>query len=247
MNNLEAKFILNAYRPGGRDAGDATFEPALAQARSDPALGAWFAREQTHGGAVAAKLREIAPPAGLRDAILTGARLGGSATAGRRAWWAQPSWLVAAAAAVLLAMGTALWPRWQAAGDGDLTTFAVEDAKLHVLHGGHGLAAAAWQTTLSQSSARVTGLPALDFSALRNTGCRTLSVAGHDVLEVCFQRDGKWFHCYIGRRADFSALANLASPLLVQRGAMGVATWADAAHVFVLASDAGLAAVQRLL
>ena len=59
MNNTEAKFILNAYRPNGRDAGDATFRAALDQAKSDPALGAWFAREQAHGIAVAAKLREI--------------------------------------------------------------------------------------------------------------------------------------------------------------------------------------------
>ena len=56
MNNTEAKFILNAYRPNGRDAGDPAMTAALAQAASDPALGAWFAREQTHGHAIAAKL-----------------------------------------------------------------------------------------------------------------------------------------------------------------------------------------------
>ncbi len=32
MNNEQAKFILQAYRPGGRDAGDATFGEALQQA-----------------------------------------------------------------------------------------------------------------------------------------------------------------------------------------------------------------------
>ena len=40
-------------------------EASLAQARSDPTLGVWLAREQAHGAAVVAKLREIVPPAGL--------------------------------------------------------------------------------------------------------------------------------------------------------------------------------------
>ena len=42
MNNQEAKFILGAYRPGGRDAVDPMFSEALAQAGRDPELRAWF-------------------------------------------------------------------------------------------------------------------------------------------------------------------------------------------------------------
>ena len=30
----------------------------------------------------------------------------------------------------------------------------------------------------------------IDFEKLRETGCRTLNFAGHDVLEVCFAREG---------------------------------------------------------
>ncbi|MDB6169002.1 MAG: hypothetical protein JWM88_1866, partial [Verrucomicrobia bacterium] len=74
MSNNEAKFTLGAYRPNGRDAGDAMFGEPLRQARTDPALGAWFERAQAHDAAMAAKLREIAPPAALREAILAGAR-----------------------------------------------------------------------------------------------------------------------------------------------------------------------------
>ena len=66
MNNNEAKFILSAYRPGGRDAGDPGMATALAQAKSDPVLGAWFARERAHDAAVAWKLRAVVPPVGLR-------------------------------------------------------------------------------------------------------------------------------------------------------------------------------------
>src|SRR5206468_40161 len=94
MNNTEAKFILNAYRPNGRDATDATFAAALQQAKADPALGAWFAREQSHGAAVAAKLRAIVPPAGLREAILAGGRVSGenpsASPSTQRSFWNRP-------------------------------------------------------------------------------------------------------------------------------------------------------------
>ena len=98
MNNTEAKFILNAYRPGGRDAGEAGMVSALAQAKGDPALGAWFAREQAHGAAVAAKLRDLAPPSGLHEAILAGGRMSGrqdGATSARRASWGCASGVTA--------------------------------------------------------------------------------------------------------------------------------------------------------
>ncbi|HZL45889.1 MAG TPA: hypothetical protein VFC28_06650, partial [Opitutaceae bacterium] len=72
MNNEQARFLLRAYRPSGRDAGDPAFADALRQAQGDPALGTWFAGEQAFDAAVAAKMRALAPPAGLREAILTG-------------------------------------------------------------------------------------------------------------------------------------------------------------------------------
>jgi len=249
MNNTEAKFILNAYRPNGRDASDPAMAGALAQVKNDPALGAWFAREQAHGTAVAAKLREVAPPAGLRDAVLAGARASrGGATGSRRAWWLRPQWLAAAAAGVAIFGAAAVWLPWRmAAAEGNLVAFAATDTARHLLHRGHGSAQGELQTALGEPSRKLgAGLP-VDFAALRATGCRTLTVGGHDVLEVCFKRDGQWFHCYIGRRADFPALAGSTGPQLAQRGNLAVASWADAAHVFVLASEAGLDAVQRLL
>jgi hypothetical protein len=250
MNNTEAKFILNAYRPGGRDASDATFVAALEQAKSDPALGAWFAREQAHGGAVAAKLREIAPPAGLREAILAGGRMSGGepATApARHARGLRPVWLAAAAAiAVLLIVSVALWPKRAVAGS-PLTDFAMVDALEGEKHGGHGEITGALQATLSNDSTRLASAMPIDFAALRKNGCRTVKVAGHDVLEVCFKRDGSWFHCYIARVEDFPGAPAWATPSFQQGGKVVAAAWADGAHRIVVAGVAGRAAVERLL
>jgi hypothetical protein len=252
MNNTEAKFILNAYRPNGGDANDATFRDALEQAKTDPELAAWFAREQAHGNAVAAKLREITPPAGLRDAILVGGRASGGSFASesattKRVFWNQPVWLAAAAAiAVLLVVSVSLWPKRAVAGAA-LTDFALVDALESEKHGGHGAATGAFQAALTKDTTRLAGAMPIDFAALKTNGCRTVSVAGRDVLEVCFQRNGTWFHCYVARVEDFPGAPAKAGPIFAQSGKVAAAAWADGTHRFVVASDAGRAAVQRLL
>ena len=74
MNNEEAKFILQGYRPNGADAGDAAFRAALEQVQRDPALREWFARQQAFDAAVSTKLDAVPAPVGLREAILAGGR-----------------------------------------------------------------------------------------------------------------------------------------------------------------------------
>ncbi len=242
MSNDEAKFLLGAYRANGRDAGDARFGPALAQAQADPALGAWFARAQAHDAAMAAKLRQVTPPAGLREAILAGARA--SARPARR-WPTPASWLALAAGfAVLLTATLALWPGRASAESERLAAFAISDTA-NELHGSHGGAAGALQASLSRPDAHLAAGLAADIATLRATGCRTVSFAGHDLVEVCFQRDGHWFHCYIGRRADFPALPS--GPVFTERARFAAAGWTDAGHYVVIVSEAGLDAIKHLL
>ncbi|HVS51242.1 MAG TPA: hypothetical protein VHD62_02710 [Opitutaceae bacterium] len=246
MTNDEAKFLLNAYRPGGRDASEPAFASALQQAKSDPVLAAWFAREQAHGAAVAAKLREIAPPAALRDAILAGARASGGAPLRR---WTQPAWLAAAAGlVVLLSVAALVWRRavpTQVDAQA-LAEFAIEDTA-HGRHGGHGAATSALQAKLSQPATRLmSGLP-VDFAALKSTGCRTLRVAGRDVLEVCFARDGTEFHLYVAQRAGDAHAAEQVGSAFMSKGGLCCASWEDATHQFAVVSGASLEAVRRLL
>ncbi|MDB6127653.1 MAG: hypothetical protein JWM35_1549 [Verrucomicrobia bacterium] len=245
MSNNEAKFILGAYRANGRDADNSTFADALRQARNDPALAAWLARSQSHDAAVAAKLREISPPAGLREAILAGAK---ASRAPRMRWRTPTAWLaLAASIAVLLTVTVSLRQRLGAAEAARMTDFAVNDT-LHARHGSHGAPAGALVAALSQPSTHLgaSALP-VDFNALKSTGCRTVSFAGHDVLEVCFKRNGEWFHCYIANRADFPAIRAVSVAALAQQAQLASASWSDATHHFVVVSEAGLEAVKRLL
>jgi len=245
MNNLEAKFILQAYRPGGADASDATFTAALEQSRRDPGLEQWFAQSQTFDTAISAKLSQIQAPAGLREAILAGGRMTNPDTT-RLSWWRQPAFAAAAGVAVLIAASMAFWPK-QAVANSALSDFALTDALHSETHGGHGAEAGLLQATLNQPTTRLNqGLP-VDFAALRKAGCRTVRFKGHEVLELCFKRDGAWFHCYIAQRADFPTLAAAAVPALVDRNNVSLAAWGDASLLYVVVSKTGRANLEKLL
>jgi hypothetical protein len=246
MNNVEAKFILQGYRPNGADAADAMFCAVLEQARHDPALHDWFAREQAFDAAISAKLNQIQAPAGLREAILAGGRVTASETP-RRGWWQRPVMMAAAASiALIFAVTAALWPR-QAGANTPLFNFALADAMHSEIHGGHGREAGALQALLSEPTTRMGGSLPVDFAALRAAGCRAVGFEGHDVLEVCFKRNGVWFHCYIVRREDFPTLAAVATPTLVDKSGIGIASWTDTAHLFVVVSKKGHSELEKLL
>jgi hypothetical protein len=246
MTNDEAKFLLHAYRPNGADAKEPAFVDALQQAKSDPALGAWFEREQAYAATMAAKLREIAPPPGLREAIVAGARATKGAAARR---WIRPAWLAAAALLVVLLSVSGYLTRRASRGDLSaqaLAEFALEDTA-HGRHGGHGAAAGALQTRLGEPGTRLMAGVPMDFATLKATGCRSLQVAGRDILEVCFVRDGAEFHFYIAPRASVVGAPQQIGPALLNKGRLCCATWQDAAHEFAVVSDAGVDAVRRLL
>ncbi len=242
MNNEQARFILQAYRPGGRDAADPAFAEALQQARSDPALGAWLTREQALDAAVAAKLRAVAPPAELREAILAGSRVSFAPAQPRR----LPAWLAAAAALALVVTGLTTYrlasgSRGRAALD-RLAAFALvepESAHTGPVAGRLGTFGA-W---LQNPANRISSGPPVDSAQLRQMGCRAVNVAGHEVFEICFQRQGGWYHLYLTRRETGSA----AGPVFREEGRRVAAAWADDRFNYVLLTERGIEALREIL
>jgi hypothetical protein len=270
MRNDEAKFILSAYRPGGRDAHDPAMAPALAQAKNDPALSAWLARQQAHDAAVAAKLREVVPPAGLRDAILAGARVSGRGvgevsgtgeTSGadtasdskkevavaRKAWWVQPVWLAAAAAMALL-LSLAAWRMAPVRGEsfGEFAVNFVDKGFMLQKRGADVAALKAWLG--EQRGPLPEALPA-KFAELRALGCRTLSYRGQDVSLMCFEREGKEFHVFVARLENVGRSAEGTVPRMLDGVKNGyvAAEWADSKNRYVVVSDASLTALKGVL
>jgi hypothetical protein len=244
MNNDEAKFMLQGYRPGGRDAGDPAMMAALEQARRDPALAGWFQREQAHGAAVAAKLREIAPPPGLRAAILAGARVSGRADPVRPAW-RHPAWLALAAGFALL-LGLAGWWRFAPVGGASFEEYAMNVVDRGFVLGKRGDDLAELKSWLAGQRGPLPGVLPAEFAALRALGCRTLEYRGRDVSLVCFERGKREFHVFVARREDLPPGED-SPPRFLARGDLVAATWTDARNRYVVVSDANMDTLKRLL
>jgi hypothetical protein len=244
MNNQEAKFILGAYRPDGGDAGDPVFQDALAQARRDPELREWMERQRKLDTVVTGKLRDIAPPAELRAAILAGGRVSQRPL---RSWWlGRAGWLGAAAAIVILASISFLAFGAREPSLAKLANFALVDlAQAHDEHVGYPPGLTALQTQLSANDRSLAaGLADIDLDDLRRKKCRAVRVAGREVFEICFQRDGTWYHLFAARREDFAP--GTGSAQITSRDEYAAAAWADSKHAYALVA-VGMEAVRRVI
>jgi hypothetical protein len=243
MTSQEAKFLLSAYRPDGRDADDPFFSEALSQARSDPELAAWLAREQAVDAGLAASLREIVPPPGLRESILAGAR----ASQKHRPWWQTPLWLAAASLAVLIGASVAVRTRGAPATESDLARSALRDlAEEGSEHDPNLPSMAAVEARLASHPLPIYRNLDMDRDLLRRDHCRVISVAGHDVFEICFKHDNVWYHLYVARMGDFAPSAPTGTPTFMDRNAFAAAAWTDGRATFALVTDAGSAALRRM-
>jgi hypothetical protein len=247
MNNQEARFILGAYRPDGRDAGDPVFAGALAQAGLDPELRDWLEAQRTFDRALAAKLQQVTPPPGLREAILAGSRA--SAPPPSRRWWTSPGWLAAAAALVLLAaLAITLRPAGSSPTAEQLARFAMRDlAETHDRHVARPEGLSVLQTQLARSALPLTKNLTLDVEDLRRNRCRSITIQGREVFEVCFLREGAWYHVYVGRRRDFAPGAVDPQALTQVNGQFAGTAWADATHIYAIVTSAGSDALRRAI
>ncbi len=244
MNNDEAKFILAAYRPSGQDATDPLFTEALAQARRDLDLKAWFNVQLAFDSQISAKLGEIQPPPGLRDLILAGARVSWRPPSWRRRWF----WFAAVAVFVISLSVLVAVRRFEAAGPklAELSRFALRDTAFDGAdHFGSVPAIRALEQRLAETNLRSGADLNLDLARLRADGCRTVRVAGREVFEICFGRNQE-FHLYVAKRGDF-ATAPEDQPEFAVQGRFAVATWEDARFAYSLVTDAGPTALRQRL
>jgi len=245
MTNEEAKFILSAFRPSGEDTANPSFGEALRMAGADPELGRWFERSRAFDAAVASKLGQITPQAGVREAILAGARVSAHprGIVGRFAWAAG----LAAAAALAILVAVKRAPVHTENVIGGYAGFAINDTTADKPHGGEGEPAAALIGSLAAGAAPMRVADQIDFDRLKLSGCRTLGFAGHDVLEVCFPRNGVMFHLYVVRHDPTMGEAAPREPTFVEQSGGAAAIWSDRGYDFALVSRAGVAALRRLL
>jgi uncharacterized membrane protein YbaN (DUF454 family) len=106
MTAREAQAILLLHRPGLPDDGDPQMAAALALARRDPELAAWFTQHCAFQEALRRKLASAPVPADLREQLLAAPKII------RPVFWQRRSnWLAAAAVLVLLLGLAGIWLR----------------------------------------------------------------------------------------------------------------------------------------
>jgi hypothetical protein len=243
MNNEEARLILGAYRPGGQDAADPRFQGALEQAKRDPELAAWFARECRADAALAGKVRERSqPPAHLKTAILAAARMARPAP-----WFRRPVWIAAAAlligVLVLAAMlvpksGHAEFAAFQSAMSGFLGSkqFRLEHMTPRATEAQRWLA-----------DRRVDFVMPAKLENQPTIGCRVIDWQGHQVSLICFKLDGgEVVHLFTLDRAALRDAPPL-EPQFSVAGRYAMAGWTCDDKVYLLASSRGEAGLRKVL
>jgi hypothetical protein len=235
MNNQEARFILQAYRHGGQDAGDPVFAEALEQARRDPELARWLAEEMEFDAAVSRKLKEVPVPSQLKDRILAGRKV----IAPKR-WSRANLWLPLAACFVLFA-GLLVWQFNRPAGD-PVAGVRHELMSLMQSYPGHvdyeaaGLEAAReWFAQQEADSSFV--LPA-SLSGIAKVGCRAIDWRGSKVSMLCLFLNGEHLDLVVIDRSALLDLPALVETQFAREGNWNTAMWGEGGKVYLLAGSA---------
>jgi hypothetical protein len=238
MDNREAKFILNAYRPGGQDASDPRFAEALEQARRDPVLGQWFKESVAFDATVTEKLRAVAVPVDLRENILAGVKIS------RPLRWSKPFIKLAIAAALIsmATIGSLLWHEtrparlagWQNEAVVVISSLVHDrsnfDAQSH-----NPAELVSWLH--SNRAPAVQKLPST-LEKLESLGCKTFSWNGTPMSVICFMRpDGGLIHLVATKATPATDRMAKGKPTFVQQGGWTTATWREGDKVYMLAME----------
>lgn len=236
MDNREAKFILNAYRPGGQDASDPRFSEALKQVRHDPILERWFSESTAFDMAVAEKLRAIEVPPDLRDSILAGVKVS------RPLRLPFVKWAIAAALISMAILGSLIWhntrpahlARWQNEAL-DVVSSLVRNESSFDAQSHNASELVAWLGANHAPAAQT--LPQ-NLDRLESLGCKTFSWAGKTVSVICFMRPhGGLIHLVTMNASTASERAIKREAKFVQQGDWATATWREGDMIYMLATE----------
>ena len=239
MDNREAKFILNAYRPVGQDANDPRFAEALEQVRRDPILQHWFDESVAFDAAMTEKLCATPVPSDLRESILTGVRVTRAPHGGNR--WRK--WAIAAAVILSATLGVLVWhstrPQpvagWQLqALDTILSSIARNESHFDVvsrnpadlirwLHANDAPAGEKLPDSLDK-------LPSI--------GCKTFFWRGKPVSLICFTLpEGRAIHLVMTNVSEPSDRRMKQEAKVIQQGQWATATWREGEMIYMLALE----------
>jgi hypothetical protein len=211
ITNEKARFLLCTYRPNGVDAQDPIFRDALNQAAQDPELSAWFKEQRDFDSVIVDKLEEIAPPAGLKSAILAGLETQRVV----RPYRFRP---LLAIAAMLVLSGLVIYPMYIKDGNDRAAFSGFREASLAIVTSGMGpgLDIRTPDIRLTQDFIEENQGPCapelpLGFRDLKTAGSKVFQWNGHPVSLTCFHLpSGEMIHLFV---TDGKMFPNLNMPV----------------------------------
>ena len=249
MDNREAKFILNAYRPGGQDANDPRFAEALEQVRRDPILQRWFDESVAFDAAMTVKLSTTPVPSDLRENIFTGVKVT------RAPHWKNRwrKWAIAAAVVLSATLGALIWHNtrpapvagWQLqALDAILSSIARNESHFDAISS-NPADLVKWLRANHAPTGE--GLPD-NLDKLPSIGCKTFFWHGKPVSLICFTLpEGRAIHLVIANASAESDRAIKHKARVIQQGNWATATWREGDIVYMLALEGSRDELRRYL
>jgi hypothetical protein len=238
MNRDEAKEILRLHRPQATVTDDPQLAEALALAKSDPKLSQWLATHLSHQESVRAAFRQIAPPAGLKEQIIS------EEIARRRRLVRRRATAWAALAALILFAGLGIFLFSRPAGENDFVNYRARMVRVALT----GYAMDLETNDMTQIRAYLARqnapaeykLPA-GLEKVSLIGCAVEKWHGKPVTMICFktgqqvargEQNDLWVFV-----ADRTALKNVpvsSEPALAKVNRLATAAWTDGKRIYLL-------------
>ena len=258
MNRDEARLILQSCRPGGQDAADPQFAEALALAKQDAELGAWFAQQQKFDAQISREIKSLPAPADLKVKILARANPQRQKIVGlpAPAWWrnvfslnSPVSWAMAAVVVILLSLavfwrqpeGTAHFADYSA----QMVSAAVNDQN-HVAVGNSDMKqVVAWLGEHHGENKFI--LPvALNNGGLM--GCRVLDWQGRKISMLCYGlKDAGHVDLFVAEAKIFSDAPPADRPQFASSGGKPTAGWSHEGKVYLMIGHGAATDLEKIL
>jgi anti-sigma factor RsiW len=259
MNRDEARLILQSCRPGGQDAADPQFAAALALAKQDAELAAWFAGQQKFDAQTSREIKSLRVPPDLKAKILAQENLQRQKIVELpgAVWWrdlfsfrSPVSWAMAALILMLFSLAI-FWNQSEgrvhfADYSARMVYAAVNDTNHVDVENSDMKQVVAWLAQHHGESRFILPVALNGSSGLM--GCRVLDWHGRKVSMLCYGLNGSGHVDLFVTEADiFPDAPPVDRPQFASSGGMPTASWSHDGKAYLMVGHGNAADLEKVL